>query len=292
MQNISHSSLLCYFGVALIIRKKSLQRLIIYIKNNHLPPTNSISTKILITLKKKISGGGLKKNKKELAKVNTKSTAREYAEALTIAILLALFIRTFIIQAFKIPSGSMKPTLLIGDHLLVNKFIYGIKIPFMDKYIIQFKKPERGDVVVFKFPKNENLDFIKRVIGVEGDTIEIRNDQLYVNDKKVEKMLVDKKARHQLIVKYNDNDVSNADIYEETIGNKKHMILAQPARKKDENFGPVTVPEDSIFVMGDNRDDSDDSRYWGYVRLEKIKGEALIIYWSWPRWKRFLNIIR
>ena len=237
------------------------------------------------------------KKKKETDIINTKSKLREYGEAIIIAILLALFIRTFIIQAFKIPSGSMKPTLLVGDHLLVNKFIYGIRIPFLDKYLIQFKKPERGDVVVFKFPKDESLDFIKRVIGVEGDTIQIKDKQLYVNNKKVKEQLLDEKIKNQLFGKYNDDEITNADAYEETISNRKHIILYQPAlekleKNKNDNFGPVTVPADSIFVMGDNRDNSEDSRYWGYVKLEKIKGEALIIYWSWPHWKRFLKIIK
>ena len=235
----------------------------------------------------------MEKNTKESAKVNKKSTMREYAEAFTIAILLALFIRTFIIQAYKIPSGSMKPTLLIGDHLLVNKFIYGIKIPYFDKYLIQFKKPGRGDVVVFKYPGNEKIDYIKRVIGIEGDTVEIINDQLYVNNKKVKNQLLDKKVKNKLIDKYNDNEMINATAYEETIGNKKHIILDISADK--ENFGPITVPDDSIFVMGDNRDNSEDGRRWKkthFVKLEKIAGKALIIYWSWPNWKRFLNIIR
>lgn len=220
----------------------------------------------------------------QISKMNKKSILREYAEAFIIAILLALFIRTFIIQAFKIPSGSMKSTLLVGDHLLVNKFIYGIKIPLLDKYLIQFNKPERGDVVVFKYPEDENTDFIKRVIGVEGDIIEIKDDQLYINNDKV---------MAKLVGKYSDEEMHYTDVYEETLGNIKHKILNQS--DTHEYFGPVTVPESSIFVMGDNRDNSHDSRKWkntNFVGLEKIKGKALIIYWSWPHWNRFFNIIK
>jgi signal peptidase I len=218
---------------------------------------------------------------KDSANIKVKSTFREYAEALAIAILLALFIRTFVIQAFKIPSGSMKPTLIVGDHLLVNKFTYGIRIPAIDRFLIQFDTPKRGDILVFKWPKDETKDFIKRVIGVEGDIIEIKNDILYINGGKVVTEYVDK---------YNDNDISDADRYEEFLGEHKHYILDQYVKYED--FGPVKVPKNSIFVMGDNRDNSQDSRYWGFVTLNKIKGKAIIIYWSWPSWKRFLNIIR
>ena len=213
--------------------------------------------------------------------IKQKSAIREYTEAAIIAILLALFIRTFVIQAFKIPSGSMKPTLLIGDHLLVNKFIYGIKIPIIDRYIIKIKKPQRGDIVVFKWPRDERKDFIKRVIGVEGDTVEIRRDVLYINNEKVET---------KYIKEYKDQEIRFAQEYEEDIGGIKHYILDEIIRY--DNFGPVKVPEGYIFVMGDNRDNSQDSRYWGFVSVNKIKGKALIIYWSWPNWKRFLNIIR
>jgi signal peptidase I len=219
--------------------------------------------------------------KKNTANIKVKSTVREYAEALAIAILLALFIRTFVIQAFKIPSGSMKPTLIIGDHLLVNKFSYGIRIPLIDRFLIQFNKPKRGNIIVFKWPKDESKDFIKRVIGIEGDVIEIKNDILYVNGEKVVT---------EYIAKYNDNDISEADRYEEFLGGAKHYILDQYVKYED--FGPVTVPENTVFVMGDNRDNSQDSRYWGFVSLNKIKGKALIIYWSWPSWERFFNIIR
>jgi signal peptidase I len=212
--------------------------------------------------------------------IKTKSTFREYAEALAIAILLALFIRTFVIQAFKIPSGSMTPTLIVGDHLLVNKFIYGIRIPLIDYFIIQYNEPERGDIVVFKWPNDESKDFIKRVIGIEGDTIEIKNDVLYLNGEKIETAYVGK---------YSDKNIAGAEIYKESLGENEHYMLDQYVRYED--MGPITVPEDSIFVMGDNRDNSQDSRYWGFVSLNKVKGKALIIYWSWPYWKRSFNII-
>lgn len=221
--------------------------------------------------------------RKQTEKIKKKSTFREYAEAAAIAILLALFIRTFIVQAFKIPSGSMKPTLLIGDHLLVNKFIYGIKIPFLDRFIVRFKSPARGDIIVFKWPVDESLDFIKRVIGVEGDTIEIKGDSLYINGEKV-------KTEYE--EKYSDRGIRRADEYLEFLGGVRHYILDEPMKNEHYEFGPVTVPEDSVFVMGDNRDNSQDSRYWGFVSLNKIKGKAMIIYWSWPHWKRFFDVIR
>ena len=213
--------------------------------------------------------------------IKQKSAIREYTEAAVIAILLALFIRTFVIQAFKIPSGSMKPTLLIGDHLLVNKFIYGIKIPIVDRYLIQFKKPQRGDIVVFKWPRDETKDFIKRVIGIGGDTVEIRKDVLYINNKKIETKYVSE---------YSDDEIRYAQKDEEDLDGVKHYILDEIIR--NDNFGPVKVPKGHIFVMGDNRDNSQDSRYWGFVSDNKIKGKALIIYWSWPHWRRFLHMLR
>ncbi len=213
--------------------------------------------------------------------VKKKSTFREYTEAAAIAVILALFIRTFVVQAFKIPSGSMKPTLLIGDHILVNKFIYGVKVPFTDYHIIEIKKPKKGDIVVFKWPKDEKKDFIKRVIGVAGDRIEIKNDILHVNSERI---------KTEYIGKYSDRDLMLADDYLEFLGECNHHVLDEYVRH--ENFGPVTVPENAVFVMGDNRDNSHDSRYWGFVSLNKLKGKAVIIYWSWPNWKRFLHIIR
>ena len=186
-----------------------------------------------------------------------KSTLREYAEAAAIAILLALFIRTFVVQAFKIPSGSMEPTLLIGDHILVNKFIYGVKIPLIRSTIIPVSEPERGDVIVFIYPVDKSKDFIKRVIGVPGDKVEIIDEKLFVNDRP-----------------WRDDP----GVY------RKRSSSSNPGSRY--NFGPITVPEGHYFVMGDNRDHSYDSRFWGFVPESSIKGEAFMIYWSWPHWKR------
>lgn len=203
-----------------------------------------------------------------------KSIIREYAEAIVIAVVLALFIRTFVVQAFKIPSGSMIPTLNIGDHILVNKFIYGVKIPFTDKVVVPAWKPTRGDIIVFKYPENEKKDFIKRVIGLPGNTIEIREKTVFINGQPIAEPYI---------------------VHQDT------MILAEEQKRDDcgrDNCGPIKVPEDSYFVMGDNRDQSLDSRFWGIVKLNKIKGKAFIIYWSWDgdhswvRWGRIGNLVK
>lgn len=193
-----------------------------------------------------------------------KSVFREYFEAICIAILLALFIRTFVVQAFKIPSGSMLPTLLIGDHLLVNKFIYGIRIPFTGKLLVPIKKPKQGDIVVFRFPKDRSVDYIKRVIGTPGDTVEIKNKKVFINGKPM---------------------------------NDPHAHFNSPAvlSAKDsprDNFGPVLVPDGHIFVMGDNRDNSYDSRFWGFVDQRDILGKAFILYWSWDIEKPLFSLDR
>jgi signal peptidase I len=198
-----------------------------------------------------------------------KSTFREYAETLVIAILLALAIRTFVVQAFKIPSGSMIPTLDIGDHILVNKFIYGVRLPFTDTVLIPLKTPERGDIIVFRFPKDESKDFIKRVVGVPGDTIEVKNKDLYLNGQK----------QDEPYTLHGDNSSIPLSIQDR------------------DNFGPVSVPQNAYFVMGDNRDHSLDSRFWGFVDFSKVKGQAFLIYWSWDkeakwvRWNRIGKLI-
>jgi signal peptidase I len=203
-------------------------------------------------------------------KTKTKSKIQEYIEAIIVAILIALFLRTFIIQAFKIPSRSMVPTLLVGDHLLVNKFIYGVKIPFLRKTIIPVTNPKRGDIIVFIYPNDRSKDFIKRVIGVSGDTIEIKNKTIFLNDKE----------------------------YTDTHGIYSDNVIYPGSLQPRDNFGPVTVPPEKLFVMGDNRDESADSRYWGFVDLKDVEGKAMIIYWSWDReetnvrWGRLCNLLR
>lgn len=184
---------------------------------------------------------------------------KEYGEALLIALVLAFFIRSFVVQAFKIPSGSMLETLQIGDHLLVNKFCYGLRVPFTDVFIVEFDGPEFQDIIVFKFPEDESKDFIKRVIGLPGDSIEIRDKQVYRNGKKLS----------EPYVQHTDSNIL-------------------PQR---DNLPQLKVPEDKYFVMGDNRDESYDSRFWGFVDRDKILGRSWLIYWSWEglgeiRWQR------
>ena len=188
---------------------------------------------------------------------NKKSLLREYAEALFLALLLALFIRTFVVQAFRIPSGSMIPALLVGDQILVDKLVY------------KFRKPERGDVMVFKFPEDETRDFIKRLIGMPGDKLEVSNRTVYINDKRL--------------------DESAYAYHESPVQDDFHAGLR-------DNYGPTIIPEKKYFMMGDNRENSQDSRFWGFLSEDKIVGRAFIIYWSrdvsqtFPfalRWGRF-----
>ncbi len=198
-----------------------------------------------------------------------KSTFREYAEAIIVALILALLIRTFVVQAFKIPSGSMEPTLEIGDHILVNKFMYGVKIPFTDANLIPLENPKRGDVIVFVYPVDPSKDFIKRVVGVGGDTIRIVNKKVYING-------VEVPDPHAV---YKDEG----------------QIFSGEMQRRD-NFGPVTVPPGNLFVMGDNRDRSLDSRFWGFVPLKDVRGKAFIIYLSYQgtnvRWGRIGHLIK
>lgn len=220
--------------------------------------------------------------------VSRKSVIREYAEALVIAVVLALTIRVFFVQAFKIPSGSMIPTLLIGDHILVSKLAYGFQLPqdcefqvsfppvtcYSSTLLTRFDPPQRGDIIVFRYPEDENKDFIKRVVGIPGDTVAVKNKKVMVNGQVLEDDAFTQRVDPGII----DGRINPRD-----------------------NFGPVTVPPDSYFVMGDNRDQSLDSRFWGFVKMDKIKGRAFLVYWSWNghgnwtnwiRWERIGQLIR
>jgi signal peptidase I len=199
----------------------------------------------------------------------TKSTVREYLESIIWAVLIALVIRTFIIQTFMIPSGSMEPTLAIGDHIFVNKFLYGTTLPFTDKKILKLRDPVRGDVAVFRFPEDRSKDFIKRVIGVPGDQVMVRNQKVYING---------------------------------TLYQNPHEVHREPPldprqTSPRDNFGPVRVPAGSYFMMGDNRENSYDSRFWGFVKESDLRGKAIVKYWSWDqdawrvRWRSIGQLI-
>jgi signal peptidase I len=190
---------------------------------------------------------------------------KEYAEALIVALILAFIIRSFVVQAFKIPSGSMLQTLQIGDHLLVTKFAYGVKIPFTNTMIIEREGPERADIIVFEFPEDPSKDFIKRVIGVPGDVVEIREKKLFLNGEEQQESYI-------------------------------QLVDTSTSVPRRDNFGPVMVPENKYFVLGDNRDESYDSRFWGFVERDTIEGKALILYWSWAsltniRWERIGQMV-
>jgi signal peptidase I len=200
-------------------------------------------------------------------KKSTQAVFWEYTKAIATALLLALFIRAYFVQAFKIPSGSMIPTLLIGDHILVNKFLYGTVLPFSDTRVLVIRKPERGDIIVFRYPEDRSRDFIKRVIAVEGDRIESRDKVIIVNGEKAV----------EPFVQHTDQSLRPAGV------------------EPRDNFGPIVVPKGKFFMMGDNRDQSYDSRYWGFVDMKDIRGKALVIYWSWDsnkNWPRFGRIGR
>jgi signal peptidase I len=209
------------------------------------------------------------KSSKIMADAKIKSKIREFAEGIIAAVLIALLITTFVVKMYKIPSRSMVPTLLVGDQLVVNKFIYGIKIPYLRNTILPITDPQRGDIVVFIYPQDRSLDFIKRVIGIGGDTIEIQDKKIFINGK----------------------------VFTDSIGIYSDKMIYPGSFQPRDNFGPVTIPKNSLFVMGDNRDESMDSRFWGFVDLKDVQGKAFMLYWSWNpdehsiRWERLGNLL-
>jgi signal peptidase I len=208
--------------------------------------------------------------------------------SLGLALLVVFMIRSSVVEAFKIPSGSMIPTLFIGDHIFVNKLAYGVKIPFSDvvgdrpAYVVKRAPPKRGDIIVFNFPRDPSIYFIKRVIGTPGDTVEVRNKVIYINGKPISRDMVPADQAQKVFSSLDDHKYGpqSMDLLTEHLDGVDHSILIDKSNFTTENYGPVPVPADSLFVMGDNRDFSNDSRFWGFVPMYYVKGKAMFIWLS------------
>jgi signal peptidase I len=221
--------------------------------------------------------------------------------SLAFALLLVMMIRSSVIEPFKIPSGSMIPTLLIGDHIFVNKLAYGLIVPITDtripivnyifkpKYLFRWSEPKGGDIVVFRYPRDEPTFYIKRIVGLPGDRIELKNKALYINGKAVERKTIDSALKTKVLDSFPEmfsraNDESyvreDLEVFEDTLSSSRSLIMTDKSKFYSENFGPIEVPAGQYFVMGDNRDHSNDSRYWGFVPFENIMGRASVIWLS------------
>jgi len=222
----------------------------------------------------------------------------EYSKSFFPVILIVFTLRSFLVEPFKIPSGSMIPTLLVGDFILVNKFTYGIRLPIINQKIIDINQPQRGDVMVFRYPKDTSMDYIKRVVGLPGDKITYREKHIYVNGNPV-------KYQDKGEYNYIESGLNYAATisYTEILGQHNHTVIVQPEQNtyyptQVENFPgrenctykqnefTCTVPQGQYFMMGDNRDRSNDSRYWGFVPDKNVVGKAFMIWWNFDHFKR------
>ncbi len=229
----------------------------------------------------------------------------EYARSIGIAVLMALVIKQFVIQAFRIPTGSMKNTLLVGDFLFVTKFLYGAKTPdrvrlfghtLIDGLPVikmpAIRQPRQGDIIVFEYPENRNLDYIKRCVAVAGDTVEMKGGVLYVNGEIYESNFAERDGDHSCVPDWRKVDACPEPHTNHDMNSYQRGVIL------NREYGPYVVPEGNIFMMGDNRYNSQDSRYWGPLDINLIKGKALFIYWSWdkdslrPRMNRIGDLIR
>lgn len=208
--------------------------------------------------------------------------------SLGLALFLVFMVRSSVVEAFKIPSGSMIPTLYIGDHIFVNKFAYGFKLPFSDTltdkpyYLVDREGPKRGDIIVFEFPRDRSIYYIKRVIGIPGDSIEIRNKLLYINNEAVSREPLTEDQAKEIFTDLEDPKYShvNLEVFREKVNGDGYTVMMDKNSFLNENFGPISVPQNSFFVMGDNRDFSNDSRFWGFVPMDNVKGKAMVIWLS------------
>lgn len=226
-----------------------------------------------------------------------KSAVREYAESIGIAVLIALFLRAFVVEAFKIPSGSMIPTLEVGDHIFVNKFIYGLRVPFTNYKFWEIRKPRRGEVIVFVFPQDEEKDFIKRIVAVSGDTVAFENNMVLVNGKPIPTTRLPGPCTYPDVEEGSDRWEPKACLaYIEEQDGTRYRVIHDLSGPFFPDRKPIKIPEGHVFVMGDNRDNSHDSRFWGTVPEDHIKGRALFIWFSYGqpdglRLRRFFQAV-
>ena len=215
-----------------------------------------------------------------------KSTTRQYVESIGTVVFVALCLRSFVVEAYQIPSGSMIPTLQVGDHIFVNKLIYGVRIPFTEiKFATHYREPQRGEIIVFTHPRQHDEDLIKRVVAVGGDEVSVRDNVVYVNGKPVARKDEGEKRYwdyDEATAQWSEKD---AEAFTQKIGLAAFTTLQDPHRSPSNyglpsNYGPVTVPPGKLFVMGDNRDNSSDSRFWGFVPLNLVRGRAMVVWWS------------
>lgn len=209
-----------------------------------------------------------------------KSATRQYVESIGLALAVALLLRAFVVEAFQIPTGSMIPTLEVGDHIFVSKFAYAVGLPFTNVKLLELGKPKRGDIIVFKYPPDQSMDFIKRVIGLPGETVELRHNEVFIDGRPMSRELLPQSCTSREGDAEIEDAIRPCEVWLEHLDGKSHMVHQFIHRTDASDFPPHKIPPGNYFVMGDNRDNSRDSRVWGFVPYDLIKGKALVVWWS------------